>query len=364
MKAAILHQVNEPLEIKELRQDPPKAGEVRVKVGAAGICASDHHVMTGTAELPLPVVLGHEGAGTVSEVGEGVTRVKPGDRCILAFVSDCGHCRPCRTGNPQLCDTNAQTGVSQYDGTDRLHDGGSDVHQMGKLGVFGDYIVSPQQACHPIPDGVPMTVAALIGCCVTTGVGAVINSPVARPGMTVAIFGCGGVGLSVIQGARLMNAGRIIAVDIYDHKLEFSYKFGATDVVNSREVDPVEAIKEITGDGVDMAFDSFGSAGTLTSAVMAIRKAGTAVMIGLGPAGATAPIDMVDFLRNQKSLVASYYGAASPHETFDKLVGFYLKGELDVDSLITRRYGLADINEGFDALARGEDGRGVIMFDS
>jgi S-(hydroxymethyl)glutathione dehydrogenase/alcohol dehydrogenase len=364
LNAATLYAVNEPLEIADLRQDPPKAGEVRVDMGAAGLCASDHHVMTGTAVLPLPVVLGHEGAGTVVEVGEGVTRVKPGDRCILSFVSNCGHCRLCRTGNPQLCTTNQATGTRQYDGTVRLHDGDTDVHQMGKLGVFSESIVIPQQACHPMPDRVPMAVAALIGCCVTTGVGSVINMPAARPGMSVAVFGCGGVGLSVIQGARLMNASKVIAVDIYDHKLEFSYKFGATDVVNSREVDPVEAIREITGDGVDMAFDSFGSAGTLNSAVMAVRRAGTAVMIGLGAAGETAPIDMVEFLRDQKSLVSSYYGAASPHETFDKLVGFYLKGELDVDSLITRRYGLADINEGFDALARGEDGRGVIVFDS
>jgi Zn-dependent alcohol dehydrogenase len=364
LKAATLYEANEPLVIKELRQDPPKPGEVRVKMGAAGLCASDHHAMTGTSILPLPVVLGHEGGGTVAEVGEGVTRVKPGDRCILSFISNCGHCRPCRTGNPQLCDTNQATGARQYDGTVRLHDGATEVHQMGKLGVFSEAIVVPQQACHPMPDEVPMTVAALIGCCVTTGVGSVINIPAARPGMTVAVFGCGGVGLSVIQGARLMNASRIIAVDIYDHKLEFSYKFGATDVINSREVDPVEAIKKLTGDGVDMAFDSFGSAPTLNAAVMALRKAGTAVLIGLGPVGATAPIDMVDFIRNQKSLLSSYYGAASPHETFDKLVGFYLKGKLDVDSLITRRYALEDINEGFDALARGEDGRGVIVFDS
>ncbi len=362
MKAATLYNVNEPLQIKELQQDQPKAGEVRVKMGAAGVCASDHHVMTGTAILDMPVVLGHEGAGTVVEVGPGVTKLKPGDRCILTFISSCGHCRPCRTGTPQLCDTNADTGVKQYDGTVRLHDGDRDVHQMGKLGVFSEYIIAPQQACHPMPDEVPMEVAALIGCCVTTGVGSVINIPAARAGMTVAVFGCGGVGLSVIQGARLLNATKIIAVDIFDHKLEFAYKFGATDVVNSRELDPVEAIKEMTGSGVDMAFDSFGSAQTVNNSVMALRKAGTAVMIGLGPVGDTAPIDMVDFLRNQKSLLSSYYGAASPHETFDKLIDFYLKGLLDVESLITRTYLLEEINDGFDALARGEDGRGIIVF--
>ncbi len=362
MKAAVLYEVDQPLQIRDLLQDPPKGNEVRVKTEVAGLCASDHHVMKGRAIQPLPIVLGHEGAGIVEEVGEGVTRVKPGDRCILSFVSNCGHCRQCRTGNPQLCDTNLDTGPRQYDGTVRLHDNGDEIAQMSKLGVFSEYMITPQQACHPVPDEVPMHVAALIGCCVTTGVGSVINMPAASVGMTVAVFGCGGVGLSVIQGARLFNARKIIAVDIYDHKLEFSYKFGATDVVNAREQDPVEAIRELTDGGVDMAFDSFGSARTTNSAVMALRKAGVAVLIGLGAVGETAPIDMVDFLRNQKSLVSSYYGAASPHETFDKLVSFYLKGELDVDSLITRTYSLDEINEGFSALERGEDGRGVIRF--
>ena len=363
MKAAVLYQSNQPLQIKDLRQDPPKAGEVRVNMGAAGLCASDYHVMKGTAILPLPVVLGHEGAGTVAEVGEGVTRVRPGDRCILSFVSNCGNCRPCRTGNPQLCETNRRTSAAQFDGTVRLHDGDTDVYQMGKVGVFAESIVAPQQACHSIPDDVPTPVAALMGCCVTTGVGAVINNPASRPGMTVAVFGCGGVGLSVIQGARLLNASRIIAVDVFDHKLEFTYKFGATDVINARQGDPVEAILEMTDGGVDMAFDSFGSPGTTANAVKAVRAAGTAVLIGLAPVGDTAPIDMVDMVRYQKSLVGSYYGSASPHETFNKLVDFYLKGRLDVASLITRSHPFEQINEGFDALARGEDGRGVVVFN-
>ena len=252
--------------------------------------------------------------------------------------------------------------MKQFDGTVRLHDGDTDVHQMGKLGVFAESIVIPQQACSLIPDEVPFSVAALIGCCVTTGVGAVINSPAASPGMTVAVLGCGGVGLSVIQGARLFDSSRIIAVDIFDHKLEFAYKFGATDVLNAREVDAVEAIKEMTGGGVDMAFDSFGSATTIAQAVKAVGKGGTAVLIGLAAVGETAPIDMVDMVRQQKTLVGSYYGSASPHETFGKLVNFYLKGRLDIGSLITRSYAFEQINEGFAALASGEDGRGVIAF--
>ena len=363
MRAAVLYEANQPLKIEELTQDPPKAGEVRVKMSVAGVCASDFHVMKGTATLPLPVVLGHEGAGTIVEVGPGVTRVTPGQRCILSFVSNCGHCRMCRTGHPQLCDTNAKTGARQYDGTVRLHSGETDVHQMAKLGVFAESIIVPQQACHPIPDAVPMHVAALIGCCVTTGVGAVVNSPAARPGATVAVFGCGGVGLNAIQGAKLMNASRIIAVDIYDHKLEFTYRFGATDVVNARETDPVEAIRELTGGGVDLAFDTFGSALTTANAVNALGKGGTAVLVGLGATGETAPIDMVDMVRNQKSLVGSYYGSASPYETFDTLVDFYLKGSLDIEGLIARTYSLDQINEGFDALGRGEDGRGIIRFE-
>jgi S-(hydroxymethyl)glutathione dehydrogenase/alcohol dehydrogenase len=362
MKAAVLYEVNKPLKIENLQQDPPKAGEVRIKTGAAGICASDHHIMIGTGTLPMPIVLGHEGAGTVVEVGQGVTRVKPGDRCILSFVSNCGHCRACRTGTPHLCDTNRKTGPRLFDGTVRLHLGKQDVFQMAKVGVFAETLVVPEQACQPIQPEVPMEVAALIGCSVTTGVGAVINNPAVRPGATVAVFGCGGVGLNVIQGAKLVNASRIIAVDIYDHKLEFTYRFGATDVVNSREKDPVKTIQELTGGGVDVAIDSFGGAATTAAAVGSLRKSGTAILVGLAPEGATAPINMVDLVRNQKTLMGSYYGSASPHETFLKIVDYYLKGKLDLDGLVTRRYSLDKINEAFDALARGEDGRGVIVF--
>ena len=363
MKAAVLYEAKKPVQVIELEQSPPRPGEVLVKMGAAGICASDHHVMQGTASLPLPVVLGHEGAGTVDAITAGVNNVAPGDRCILSFVSNCGHCHSCRSGNPQLCLGNRATGAKQYDGTLRLRDGeGNEIYQMAKIGVFAESIVAPAQACYPIPDDIPMEVAALIGCCVTTGVGAVINQPNIKPGASVAVFGCGGVGLNVIQGARVMNASRIIAVDIAPHKLEFARRFGATDTVNAMEVEPVQAIRDLTGGGVDWAFDAYGGAVTISQAFDCVGPTGTAVMVGLAPAGQKAAIDMVDLVRNQKTLVGSYYGSASPHETFGTIIDLYRREQLDIQGLVTRHYRLEQVNEAYEDLAAGKDGRGVIVF--
>jgi len=363
LKAAVLIESKKPMPILELNQSEPKTGEVLVKMSAAGICASDHHVMTGDNPTPMPIVLGHEGSGVIEAIGPGVSSVKVGDRCVLSFVPNCGHCRSCREGLSNICDTNRITGTRQYDGGFRLHTAdGVEVHQFAKLGVFGESIVVPQQACYPMPDDVPMEVAALIGCSVTTGVGGVINQPGMRAGMTVAVVGAGGVGLNAIQGAKLVNASKIIAVDIYDHKLEFAYKFGATHVVNSKAEDPVKAIQALTDDGVDFAFDTFGHKITTEQAYKATRKGGTTVVVGLAPDGMGAEIPMIDLVRNQKILVGSYYGSVSPQETFGKLLEFYLQGRIDVGGMVTRRYRLEEINEAYEALERGEDGRGVIVF--
>lgn len=364
VKAAVMRAGETKLLVEELDQQEPKAGEVLVKTGAAGLCASDIHVIHGTAVLPLPCVLGHEGSGTVEAVGPGVTSVRPGDRCVLSFISNCGHCRQCHSGTPQLCETNAATGAAQFDGTTRLSDSdGNDVFQMAKLGVFSEYQVVPAQACHPMPDDVSMEVAALIGCSVTTGVGSVMNAPGVKPGMTVAVFGAGGVGLHSVQGARLMGASKVIAVDIAEHKLQFSRQFGATDFIDSTTTDPVEAIKDLTGGGVDFAFDTFGGIETTQQALGSLRRNGTAVVVGLAPVGDHAQVDLVDMVRFQKHLVGAYYGSASPHESFRALIDLYLKGDLLVDEIIERRYPLDEINEGFDALERGENGRGVIVFN-
>ncbi|MPZ99640.1 MAG: zinc-binding dehydrogenase [Dehalococcoidia bacterium] len=364
MRGALLREAPGRLVIEDLQQEGPRSGEVLVRMGAAGVCASDHHVMCGTAVLPMPCVLGHEGAGTVEAVGEGVTSVRPGDRCILSFVSACGHCARCRTGHPQLCDTNALTGARQYDGTTRLRDAsGAEVLQMSKLGVFSESLVGPAQACFPIPDEVPFEAAALMGCSVATGFGTVANAPGVRPGMTVAVFGAGGVGLHAVQGARVLNASRIIAVDVSESKLEFAARFGATDRVDASVEDPVEAIRALTGgEGVEFAFDTFGSSATVQAAVDSLGKNGVAVIAGLAPLGDRAGIDLVDLVRKQKRVIGAYYGSASPHDTFRQVLDLYLRGALLVDEVVQRRYPLDEINEGFAALERGENGRGVIVF--
>jgi Zn-dependent alcohol dehydrogenase len=272
-------------------------------------------------------------------------------------------CGPCQSGSPQLCATNRLTGAKQFDGTTRLRDGeGQAVHQLSKISVFAEQSIVPAQACHPIPTDVPLEVAALIGCCVTTGVGAVINNPFMRAGASVAVFGAGGVGVNVIQGARLMNASRVIAVDIKPEKLEFARRFGATDVVDASSTDPVEAVRELSGGGVDFAFEVFGSGETLSNCLDVLRPNGVAVMVGLAPEKERATIEMTQIVRNQKHLMGCYYGSASPHETFERVLDFYQRGLLDVQGQITRRYSLNDINSAFEDLVNGKPGRGVITF--
>jgi Zn-dependent alcohol dehydrogenase len=272
-------------------------------------------------------------------------------------------CGPCQSGSPQLCQANRATGAKQFDGTTRLRDGeGQAVHQLSKISVFAEQSIVPAQACHPVPADVPLEVAALIGCCVTTGVGAVINNPFMRAGARVAVFGAGGVGVNVIQGARLVSAARVIAVDIKPQKLEFAKRFGATDLVDASSVNAVEAVREISGGGVDFAFEVFGSGETLANCLDVLRPNGVAVMVGLAPEKARASIEMTQIVRNQKHLMGCYYGSASPHETFKRVLDFYQRGLIDVQGQITRRYRLDQINDAFDDLVAGKPGRGVITY--
>lgn len=362
MKAAVLYEINKPLVIEDVQLDPPKAHEVRVKIAAAGVCRSDLHFMKGEAAIAVPAVLGHEGSAIVEEIGEGVTAVVPGDHVILSFVPYCGHCRSCLTGHSNLCDTHLATGPNLFDGTRRLHVNGHDLAHMGKVACFAEHAVVPETGVAKIAPDFPLAQAALIGCSVTTGVGAALFNAHVAPGSTVAVIGCGGVGLNVIQGARLAGASRIIAVDVNDAALEFATRFGATDVINARGSDALKALRDLSGGGVDYAFEAFGSSETFTLAYDAIRKGGTAVIVGLAPMDDYPSIDPVAMVRQEKTIKGSYYGTARPSLDFHQMVRLYNEGRIDVDNLITRTYSLDQINEAYEELDRGVVGRGIIEF--
>lgn len=360
MKAAVLREVNKPLSIEEVELDPPKEHEVRVRIAAAGVCRSDLHFMHGAAAIRTPAVLGHEGSAVVEEVGGHVSRVKPGDHVILSFAPHCGQCASCLSGHANLCDLHMATAGTLFDRTVRLHAGGEDLAHMGKVACFAEQAVVPETGCIPIADDFPLEQAALIGCSVTTGVGAALFCGEVRPGTSVAVFGVGGVGLNIVQGARLSGAGKIIAVDVNDAALEFAGRFGATDVVNPRDVDPVKRVRELTDGGADFTFEAFGSTETSTAAFDAARKRGTVVIAGLAPVGEQFGVDAVQLVRQEKVIKGSYYGSAIPANDMHRMVELTNAGKIDVGGLITRRYRLDEINEAYDELERGAVGRGVI----
>jgi NDMA-dependent alcohol dehydrogenase len=363
VKAAVLYETGQPLVIEDLELDEPKEGEVLVKIGAAGICRSDRHFMHGDAPISLPVVLGHEGAGTVERVGPGVSSVKPGQQVILSFVPACGRCKSCLEGKSNVCDNHMATGPNMYDGTCRLHKGDQYIHHMGKVACFAEYAVVPETGCVPTPSPVPMDKAAMIGCCVPTGVGAALFSANVQPGSTVAVVGCGGVGLNVIMGAKLVNAAKIIAVDIRESQLEFAMKFGATHSVNASDRDPVAQVKELTGGlGADYTFEVFGSADTIKASYEMCRKSGTVTVVGIAPFGVEAPINAVDLVRNEKTIRGTYYGSARSLVDMPKLAEMYLSGKLNLDDLVVRHYSLDQVNDAYADLDRGEVGRGAIVF--
>ena len=353
MKAAVLVESNAPLVITDVELDPPKAHEVRVRIAAAGVCRSDLHFMRGEAIIARPAVLGHEGSAIVEEVGEGVTRVAPGDHVILSFVPFCGHCNSCLSGRSNICDTHLKTGPNMFDGTRRLHWNGQDVAHMGKVACFAEHAVVPETGCVKISPDFPLPQAALIGCSVTTGVGAALFNAKIEPGSTVAVIGCGGVGLNIVQGARLAGASRIIAVDINDAALEFATRFGATDAVNAKQTDALKAVRDLTDGGTDYSFESFGSSETVTLAFDSARKGGTAIIVGLAAVGDYASIDPVALVRQEKTLKGSYYGTSRPAIDFHRMVDLYNRGQIDVDGLITRTYTLDQINEAYEELGRG-----------
>ena len=365
MRAAVLTAVNKPLEILDLEQEGPKSGEARVKVKAAGVCMSDWHIMNGDWPMPLPMVLGHEAAGIVEELGPGVTNVKRGDHVIFSFRPNCGHCHYCHDGRSVLCTGHNDTPrVQMLDGTHRLKLNGENVNQMARIGTFSEYVVCPAEQLVPVRKDLPWAYAAIIGCSVATGVGAVIRHAEVPAGSSVVVVGCGGVGLNVVQGAKLAGAKTIIAVDLLDNKLEYARTFGATHTINARNEDVVKRVRAITGGlGAEFSFDAIGGEKTCLQCVDCLAPGGQAVLVGIPAVDVRAPISPFQMVFSEKTLSGTYYGSIRPGIDFGVLADLAMDNRLDLNGLISRSYKLEEINEGFQNLVKGTVARGVIMFD-
>jgi S-(hydroxymethyl)glutathione dehydrogenase/alcohol dehydrogenase len=365
--AAVFTEPGKPLEVRDdIEVAPPGPGEVRIKTGASGVCHSDLSVLNGTIPLPPPIVLGHEGAGTVIEVGEGVTSVAPGDHVVLSFVPACGQCYFCRRDQGFLCEKSASSSSGGLlDGTTRLTSRGEPLRQMAMLGTFGDELIAPEISMVKISPDVPLKVAALIGCGVLTGVGAALNTASIREGDTVAIIGCGGVGLNVIQGAKIAGAANIVAIDTFDHKLELARKFGATHTVKAGEESP-EAIIASAADGrlADVAFEVIGLEATMNQAINSVRNGGEVVLVGVPRLDVMLNLPAAfTFLYLNKSIKGCWYGSANVRSDVPKLLGLYADGKLMLDELISAEIGVGDVNDAFAAMEAGEVARSVIVYD-
>jgi NDMA-dependent alcohol dehydrogenase len=362
IRAAVMWNFNEPLKIESIELKPPREDEVVVRMVASGVCHSDLSVVQMKIPIPPPAVLGHEGAGIVEEVGAAVRDLRPGDHVILSWVENCGKCVYCTAGRPHLCDTGIRNAMAGLEAVYRKD--GVDIVRMAGVGSFATKTVVRQTACVKVAEDVPLDRACLIGCGVMTGVGAAINTARVQPGETVAVFGCGGVGLNVIQGAALAGASRIIAVDLVDSKLELARQFGATDTVNAKAAgDPVEAIRSLTGGlGVDVAFEVIGTPAVIQQAFQAAKRGGKAVVVGVPRMGEEAGIPGFSLVLEEKALVGSLYGSGNVRRDFPRLVDLYMQKKIKIDELISRRIRLEEVNEAFQAMERGEVARSVIVY--
>jgi S-(hydroxymethyl)glutathione dehydrogenase/alcohol dehydrogenase len=361
MKAAVLRQVKTPLAIEDVQIGKPGPHEVLIRTVAAGVCHSDLHFVEGSYPYPLPAVLGHESAGVVEQVGSEVRTVKPGDHVITCLSAFCGHCNHCLTGHMSLCvspDTKRAKGAEP-----RLREGEGDMNQFLNLSSFAEYMLIHEHACTAIRKDMPLDRAALIGCSVTTGVGAVIHTSNVRPGDTVAVIGCGGVGLAAVNGAAIAGAGRIIAIDMQGSKLNLAKEFGATDVVNPADGDPVKQVIEMTKGGVQHSFEAIGLKATAEQAFQMLARGGTANIIGMIPVGVKIELSGSDFL-GEKRIQGSLMGSNRFPIDMPRFVDFYMAGKLHLDQMIGQRIKLEQVNDAFDELRRGELARSVIMFDA
>jgi alcohol dehydrogenase len=372
IRAAVLNQMgaarpythSKPLSIETVELDEPGYGEVLIRIAAAGLCHSDLSVINGDRPRPTPMVLGHEAAGVVEKFGPGVEDLRKGDHVVMVFVPSCGHCLPCAEGRPALCEPAAATNTAGTlaSGQRRLKRNGTPVnHHMG-VSAFAEYAVMSRRSLIKIDPELPLEEAALFGCAVLTGVGAVVNTGQVPPGTSVAVVGLGGVGLASLLGAQLAAAQRIVAVDLSDEKLALARQLGATDTFNAGEADAAEKIREATKGGLDFVFEMAGSVKAMELSYKITRRGGTTITAGLPPPTATFPIPQVNLVAEERTVKGSYIGSAVPLRDLPRYIALYRKGKLPVDRLMSARIKLDEINEAFDKLDRGEAVRQVVVF--
>ena len=359
MRAAVLERIPSMLEVGEVQIAKPVHHEVLVRTVASGLCHSDLHFMEAKYTCDCPTIPGHEAAGIVEAVGPDVTHVQPGDHVIGCLSVFCGRCEFCLSGRPALC---TREGLERSpDQPPRLSRDGEKIHQYLRLSAFAEYMLVHENALVKIRDDMPLDRAALIGCAVTTGLGAVFNTARVYPGSSVAVIGCGGVGLNAVQGAYIAGAGRIIAIDMIPWKLDLARQFGATDVVNAAEVDPVAQVMELTGGGVEFSFEAIGLKSAAEQAFAMLRPGGTATIIGMIPEGQKIELPGSEFL-DEKKIQGSNMGSNRFRIDMPRYVDLYLAGRLKLDELVSARIGLDEVNEGFERMRRGEVARSVITF--
>jgi Zn-dependent alcohol dehydrogenase len=363
MRASVLYEPRTPLKVEDVELEAPRAGEVRVRMAASGVCHSCLHAADGSwTGVPMPIVLGDEGSGVVEALGPGVTDLAVGDHVILSWAPTCGRCHYCVIGRPNLCERRRPGQGVLLDGTTRMKLGGRDVYQYGHVATYASVTVVAESSAIRIDPVMPLDRAALIGCSVMTGVGAVINTAQVPAGASIAVFGVGGVGLNVVQGGAMVAALPIIAVDVTAAKLDQARALGATHGVDASKDDPVAAIKRITKRGADFTFVAVGDARAVGQAAEALAPGGTCVVIGVPATGVTLPLDVRPLVTGERVIRGSSYGSARTREDLPRLVELYRAGKLKIDELISKRYGLEEANEAFRALAAGELARGIIVF--
>lgn len=357
-RAAVLNEIGAPLELTDIRVDDPEPHEVRIAVTNVGLCHSDLHYMTGTVPTDLPVVVGHEVAGIVGSVGSAVTSLRPGDRVTGALTPPCGGCVNCDAGHSTQCLRLDDVRRRERPAFETLD--GRPIERLAAIGAFSQHILLRESALVKLPDDVPLHVGCLLSCCVITGVGAVFRGAQVRPGSTVAVIGCGGVGSAIIQGARLAGASAVIAIDLDDDRLKAALTYGATHTVNGAATDPVEEVRQLLGDGVDYAFEAVGSARTAESALALVRPTGTACLVGIAPMGTELSVPAMDFFFTEKRLIGSYMGSGQAREDIAQFARLYQQGRLLLDEMVTRVVPFAEINEGFELMKSGDVTRIVV----